>query len=150
MKAEPLLPSAYRRVVVDTNVLLSAALLPDSVPARLVDRLLLQGALVFSEDTFDELRTRIWKPKFDRYLSMERRQQLLHDFNAAALWVDVSVELQQLHHSRDPDDDKLIYASLAASVTRLVSGDDDLLCLSPIGELHVVTPRAAWDEIHHF
>lgn len=146
MKAEQALPPAYRRVVIDTNVLLSAALLQNSVPARLLDHILSQGALVFSEETFAELETRIWKPKFDRYLSIERRQQLLHDFNASALWVDVPMEIRQ-RHSRDSDDDKLIHAAQAAGVMRLISGDDDLLCLHPFHGIDIITPRTACDEI---
>jgi len=146
MKAEQALHPAYRRVVIDTNVLLSAALLPNSVPARLLDHILSQGALVFSEETFAELETRIWKPKFDRYLSIERRQQLLHDFNASALWVDVPMGIRQ-RHSRDADDDKLIHTARAAGVMRLISGDDDLLCLHPLHGIDIITPRMACDEI---
>jgi uncharacterized protein len=81
MKAEPGSGlAAYRRVVIDTNVLISAALSPAGASALLVDCLLQQSQLVFSEQTFDELATRLWKPKFDRYLSLERRQLLLNDF----------------------------------------------------------------------
>lgn len=39
---------------------------------------------VFSAATFAELEARLWKPKFDRYLSMEIRRAILHDVNAAA------------------------------------------------------------------
>jgi predicted nucleic acid-binding protein len=40
--------------------------------------------LVFSQATFDELESRLWRPKFDRYLDLETRRLLLHDFNAVA------------------------------------------------------------------
>ena len=53
----------FARVVVDTNVLLSAALSPRGAPAELVDKLLAEGRLVFSRVTFAELESRIWKPK---------------------------------------------------------------------------------------
>ena len=79
MKAE-----VYARVVVDTNVLLSAALVPEGVPARLLDWLLAHSRLVFSSTTFAELETRLWKPKFDRYVSIEQRKRLLHDLKASA------------------------------------------------------------------
>ncbi len=46
------------------------------------------------------------------------------------------------------DTNVLLSAALAANVCRLVSGDDDLLCLHPIGELHILTPRSALDEIN--
>lgn len=137
----------FARVVVDTNVLLSAALSPRGAPAELMDKLLAEGRLVFSRATFAELESRIWKPKFDRYLPIERRNQILHELNASALWVDVSSTISILSYSRDVKDDAFVHAALAAGATRLVSGDDDLLCLHPLGTLHILTPRAALDEI---
>lgn len=137
----------YAKVVVGTNVLLSAALAPRSVPAELVDRLLAESRLVFSQPTFAELESRIWKPKFDRYLPIERRREVLHALDACALWVDIPAEIGGQTYSRDVKDDPFVHAALAAGATRLISGDDDLLCLHPLGNLHIVTPRAAMDEI---
>lgn len=150
MKAEPTLPVAYARVVVDTNVLLSAALLPQRVPAVLVDRLLRDGGLVFSKPTFAELETRIWKPKFDRYLSMETRRDLLRDFDASASWVTVPEEIAQLAFSRDASDDIFVQTALAANAHRLITGDEDLLVLHSVDALHIVTPRVALQEIIAF
>lgn len=147
MKAEGDLPPEYARVVVDTNVLLSAALSPRGAPAALLDRVLLAGRLVFSETTFAELETRIWKPKFDRYLSVELRRRLLHDFNASALWVEPTHEVASKTFSRDRSDDAFIHAALTADVRRLITGDVDLLRLHPLGDLHILTPRAALDEL---
>ena len=78
------------RVVLDTNVLISAALLPRSVPVRLLQHVLVQSRLVFSQATFAELETRLWKPKFDRYVSLDTRRRLLADLSAVAEWVESS------------------------------------------------------------
>ena len=149
MKANLTLPDAYSRVVIDTNVILSAALAPKGAPAQLADRLLVQAQIVFSEQTFAELKTRLWKPKFDRYITMERRRSLLHDFNAVAHWVNVPESVARVAYSRDSTDDAFIHAALAAAARRLVTGDDDLLCLNPIKnlDLRIVTPRQTLDEI---
>jgi len=133
--------AVYSKVVVDTNVLLSAALSPRGAPAELVDWLLAEGRLIFSEATFAELELRIWKPKFDRYLPIDRRKQILQELNAS-----ISNQL----FSRDVKDDPFIHAALSAGATRLISGDDDLLCLHPLDNLHIVTPRTALDEIGKF
>lgn len=137
----------YARVVVDTNVILSAALAPNGVPAQFLDHLLQAGRLVFSSATFAELEARIWLPKFDRYLPIERRRRLLHDANASALWVDIPDGLASRRHSRDAKDDMFIHAALAASSARLVSGDEDLLCLHPLEGLHILSPRDALEEL---
>jgi putative PIN family toxin of toxin-antitoxin system len=43
--------------------------------------------------------------------------------------------------SRDPDDDRLIEAALAANAAVIVTGDQDLLTLGHIGQIQVRTPR---------
>lgn len=150
MKVESNLPAVYARVVVDTNVLLSAALLPQSVPAVLVDYLLQGSRLVFSGATFAELETRIWKPKFDRYLSMERRRNILRDIDASALWVIVPQEISTRAYCRDVTDDVFVHAALAGNVSRLITGDDDLLVLHPADAVHILNPRDALNEIRKF
>jgi putative PIN family toxin of toxin-antitoxin system len=147
MKADSVLLTCYTRVVVDTNVLLSAALSPSGAPAKLLDQLLLLGRLVFSAQTFAELDGRIWKPEFDRYLSIEQRRRILHEMNAAAFWVEVPADISRQKFSRDPNDDAFVHAAIVAEASRLISGDDDLLCLHPLNHLHILSSRSALNEL---
>ena len=137
----------WQRVVIDTNVWISAALSPQGLPSRLIDTLLLRAVVVFSEDTFAGLSTRLWKPKFDRYLSLESRHAILHDLGASAHWVEIPAELSTPQWSRDPDDDAFIRAALAGGASHLISGDGDLLELPPIADLCIVSPAEALTEI---
>lgn len=131
--------NADRRAVVGTNVLISAAPSAGSAPAQMLRHLLAQGRLVFCEETFAELETRLWRPKFDRYLSLERRRQLLHDLRAAGEWVTLpSAPLPT--YSREPDDDKFIHLALTAQADWLVSGDQDLLTLAPLSGVDILSP----------
>jgi uncharacterized protein len=136
------------RVVVDTNVWISAALSADGASAQVVNKVLSEGIPVFSDATFEELELRLWKPKFDRYLSLEVRRAILHDAKAVAEWVKPPPVITSKAHSRDPDDDKFIHAALAASAPWLVTGDQDLLVLasgikSTDSTLHIVSPVMA-------
>lgn len=135
--------SASVRVVIDTNVWISAALIREGTPACLVDLVLQCHLPVFSVSTFAELETRLRKPKFDRYLSLELRRRILHDLNAAALWVEIPASIAAQPHSRDPDDDKFIHTALAAQAALLVSGDRDLLESSRLDNPSIVTPSTA-------
>lgn len=126
--------------MIDTNVLISAALIADSPTAQAVQRVLQRGRMVFSEPTFAELETRLWRAKFDRYLTLEARKSLLHDWRAVSDWVKPALST---HHSRDADDDKFVHAAMAAGAELLVSGDRDLLDLGAVSGVSIVTPARA-------
>ncbi len=129
------------RYVVDTNVLISAALLADSLPAQVLQHVLSHARLVFSAQTFSELETRLWRPKFDRYLSLEDRKWLLRDLHGAADWfepTDIGPS-----RCRDPQDENFVQLALACQAKALVSGDKDLLILKTLDGIPVLTPAAA-------
>lgn len=132
-----------RRIVIDTNIWISAALSPAGAPVLLAQRVLEHKLPVFSTATFDELETRLWKPKFDRYLSMETRQRILHDLNAIAHWVDVPADIATLTFCRDTDDDKFIQAAITAQAPWLVTGDQDLLGVPAMPSLRILAPAGA-------
>jgi putative PIN family toxin of toxin-antitoxin system len=144
MKVEAVGPRLIaNRVVIDTNVWLSAALSASGAPAQVVRRVLALGMPVFSQATFAELETRIWRPKFDRYLSMEARHGILHDARALAHWVDVAASLAAQRFSRDEDDDKFIHTTLAGAAMWLVTGDQDLLVIEADLGVRRVAPAQA-------
>ena len=132
------------KLVIDTNILISAALSAQGAPAQLVLCTLARHRLVFSQTTFEELRTRIYRPKFDRYISLDDRERLLRDFNASAIWVDAAEPAQ---YCRDRDDDHFIEAALKSQADYLVSGDKDLLEAPPVQGLHVVSVHQALEAL---
>ena len=136
-----------KRVVLDTNIWLSAAISKSGAPAQVVRRVLQNGMPVFSKATFTELEARLWKPKFDRYLSLETRRAILHDANAVAHWVDIPANLASQTYSRDPDDDKFIHTALAASAAWLVTGDQDLLVIEMPLPVRILTAGEALVEV---
>ena len=133
-------------LVIDTNILISAALSAQGAPAKLVQLALPQLRLVFSQATLNELRTRLFLPKFDRDISLENRERLLHDFNASALWVDVG---EPAVYSRDRDDDHFIELALKAQAHYLISGDKDLLEAPLLAGLRIVSVHQALDALSH-
>ena len=135
-------------MVVDTNVWISGMLTSSGVPGQLIRQVVLRAQPVFTTDTFDELRERLWHPKFDRYVTLEQRKHLLADLHNIARWVEVELETASRHFCRDAADDKFIHAALAAGAACLVTGDKDLLILAegllPLG-VRVVSPALAWE-----
>lgn len=119
----------------------SAALTTGTSPSLVTHFVLEHGRLLFSPETFVELETRLWRPKFDRYLTLEQRQSLLHDFSAAAEWVELDQnDRDRMCFSRDPDDDKFVWTAVVGGADWLVSGDADLLELSVVEKVRILSP----------
>ena len=131
------------RVVLDTNVLISAALRRDGRPRAVVDAVREEGGvLLFSDETFDELRTRLLLSKFDRHVSPDGRGVYLAQLEAVSEWVPIaSAKLG----CRDPDDDKLLETALMGAADCLVTGDRDLLEMSPFQNIPILPPTGFLD-----
>ncbi|HZA65773.1 MAG TPA: putative toxin-antitoxin system toxin component, PIN family, partial [Geminicoccaceae bacterium] len=78
------------RCVVDTNVLISALLQPSGRTAEVLEAVRADGVLVFSDETFAELASRLMQPKFDRYADPGLQQRFLSDLAAVAEWVAIA------------------------------------------------------------
>ena len=89
-------------LVLDTNVLISAALSAQGAPAQLLRLVLQDHRLVFSQPTFDELHTRLYRPKFDRYLTLELRFR--EKWRIAVAQVRLQVGQQLVHPGWRPVD----------------------------------------------
>ncbi len=127
------------RVVFDTNVLISGLLSAASTPARALERAVSEGQLVASRDTLRELMTTFLSPKFDRYASQKRRQELL---TRLAPLLEIVEIVQSIRASRDPKDDQFLEAAVNGQAAVIVTGDRDLLSLHPFRGIAIVTPAA--------
>lgn len=126
------------RVVVDTNVLISALLLPAGKPGQVVAHLAASNAtLLLSRVTFLELATRLARPKFDRYRTKAQMDRYLEWLAEVAEWVKPSIRIEAC---RDPDDNRFLEVLVAGQGDVLISGDSDLLELHPFEGRSIVAP----------
>ena len=98
--------------------------------------------LLFSDETFEELRSRFYRPKFDRYVGREGRAVYLAQLEAVSEWVSITGAKLGC---RDSDDDKLLETALMGEADCLVTGDRDLLEMSPFNDTPILTPAGFLD-----
>ncbi len=68
--------------VVDTNVIISASLLPESIQKRAIRKAVLLGEIAFSHTTSNEFMDVIFRKKFDKYfITEEERLEILEEFD---------------------------------------------------------------------
>ena len=128
-----------KRVILDTNVLLRRLLLPASKPARVVRRFLDRAQPIVSEETLKELAATLSRPKFDLYVSRLDRQKFFELFARVAEWVPVTTTIRRC---RDPKDDKFLELAVDGKADWIITGDKDLLELSPFQSTSILNPAA--------
>jgi len=127
------------RTVIDTNVAVSAVLLPRSVPRQAFDAAVTSGRLLISEATVAELDDVLRRAKFGKYVPEEKRLEFLAALVQQAELVEVT---EVITACRDTKDNKFLELAVSGKASHLVSGDGDLLALNPFREIAVVTPQA--------
>lgn len=130
--------SEHKRFVVDTNLLVSRLLLPESLPATAVQHAIEQGDLLVSEASLEELASVLARPKFDRYLSQQERQQFFRLLSRLAICIEI---IRPIQVCRDPKDDKFLEIAVNGRADALLSGDADLLALHPYAGIPILSPR---------
>lgn len=132
------------RVVVDTNVLISRLLAPESTPARAVSHVVRNGRLLSSEATLEELAEVLSRAKFDRYLSMAERQQFIR---MLARIVEMPPITHRFTICDDPSDDKFLELAVSGAANAIVTGDRHLLDLHPFRQIPIMNPGAYLNRI---
>ena len=131
------------RWVVDTNVLVSAALW-QGTPGRVIALAGDQEIQLFtSRVLLDELAATLGKKKLAKYVAATglTADQLQANFRRIASLVKSRQFDAQV--SRDADDDAVLSCALAARADLIVSGDDDLLVLKHFEGVPIVTVAQA-------
>lgn len=129
------------RLVIDTNVLVSALLSSTSLPAHLIT-LWRQGCfdLLTSADQLDELMRVTRYPRIRERLSPPLAGRLVNELRDIAVMV---TNLPTVTASPDPYDNYLLATAMAGSADFLVTGDKrDLLPLELFEGTKLLTVRA--------
>lgn len=128
------------RVIVDTNILLSALINPHGLPAQLIDAW--RGGrfeLITSRDQLLELGEVARRPELRKYVIPARAGRFINDLCELAT---VLSRLPRVDRSRDPGDNFLLAMAEASGAEYLVSGDKrDVLTLQIHDRTRIVTTR---------
>jgi uncharacterized protein len=131
-----------KRVVIDNSVLIRRLLLPASIPALAVRKAVDAGQLLVSEPVMTELADVLSRQKFDRYVSIEDRQQFFRLLGRIAEMVPIVYTIQAC---RDPTDDKFFELAVNGSADLIISSDNNLLVLNPFRGIPIISPASYLD-----
>ncbi|MGH8225889.1 MAG: putative toxin-antitoxin system toxin component, PIN family [Gammaproteobacteria bacterium] len=127
------------RLVLDTNVLLSGLMYPQSTPGRIVS-VWREGRfdLIMSREQLTEIARVLGYRKIRRVLRWDRNaiERFLKQLYLRSVMVDVSAV--QVTVPGDPDDNVILAGLIAAKADWLITGDSDLLALRE--RYNILTP----------
>ena len=126
------------RIVVDTNVFVSAALKASSLASivvRWVDR---HGGLMKSTVTEQEVLLVLQRP----HLAAATPPFFLADLTKMLAAAELVAIRERITACRDPRDDKFLELAVNGHADLIVSGDTDLLALNPFRGIAIVAPAS--------
>lgn len=124
-------------IVIDTNVLISAGILPQSRLAKILVIVAGEFVIAQNEATWNEMLSRIERSKFDRYFGESGRLTYLSMLARLVQFFDV---VSDVRISRDPDDDKFVSLALDAGAKIIISGDADLKDIKIHKGIEIMSP----------
>lgn len=138
------------KVVIDTNVLISALIGPTSVPAQVLDLIASQTIMPFmSAETQSELYRVLGYKKIQKALEItpEKAQELAESIvlNCQMIHSDMAVMVIE----EDESDNRYIEVALAAKAAYVITGDHHLLKLEEYSGIEILTPAQFLWRVHH-
>ena len=128
------------RIVIDTNVIVSAVFLGGR-PRELLEELFSNNIEAFaSPEILIE-----YKETFDELCSRYPDRPVRIPITQIAAACKIVIPDKQFHICRDPDDDKFIDCAEADKCMFIVSGDKDLLSLTKVKNIEIITVSEFFD-----
>ena len=130
---------ARKKVVIDSNILVSAAIYPHSASANALRLAVMFCKLVRSDETTAEIEQVLLRTKFDRYFAVggpSREDFLIIYKDAAALEPITEIATD----CSDPKDNKFLSLALSVKADLLITGDrKHLISMHPYRGISIVS-----------
>lgn len=129
-------------IVIDTNVLISAGLLPQSKTAQVLAAVVENFVIAQNFATWHELETHIARSKFDRYFGKDGRLRHLVKIAQSVAQFEV---VSRVEVSSDKTDDKFIGLAIDAGAKIIITGDPDLKTIKVYEGIEILSPSHFFD-----
>lgn len=135
------------RIVLDTNVLVSALISREGPPGRLLAAVKRTDlTLVTSTYQLEEQREVLGRDHLKPYIRPAEAGDLLYNLESVGI---VVTDLPQIDLSPDPKDNPILATGIAGQAELIVSGDkNDMLALGQAEDIPIITPGEAIERLH--
>jgi putative PIN family toxin of toxin-antitoxin system len=129
-----------KRIVLDTNVLVSA-LLWGGKPLKVIRTIIKEGwTIVVTEELLAELEKTLHKPKLQQFVIITTKTPVEHIIDLRQIVTLVSPTSIVFQELRDPKDLIVLECALGGLADYIVTGDADLTTLEIFQNIRILTP----------
>ncbi|KKR91788.1 MAG: putative toxin-antitoxin system toxin component, PIN family [Candidatus Levybacteria bacterium RIFCSPHIGHO2_02_FULL_39_36] len=131
------------RVVLDTNVLISALISKSSAPQKLYRAFTKQRFLLIASPLIlEEVEDVINRERLIKYHKLTPKQRRIMEQLAELSYVVLgTVSSEELVVQRDPEDDKFLWCAIEGKADYIISGDHHLLDLKEYEGVKILSPH---------
>ncbi|MDO8428457.1 MAG: putative toxin-antitoxin system toxin component, PIN family [Candidatus Diapherotrites archaeon] len=134
------------RVVLDTNIVVSALIEKRGYPAEIFRKLISEEIECFtSQEILDEIEDVFKRTEIVSRTLQADRESILTNFKIYAQWISIKTKVKTV--LEDSDDDKFIECALDAKADFIVSGDRHLLKLKEFKGIKIIKAKEFIDTI---
>ena len=125
-----------KRFVLDTNILISALLVKNSTPFKVIKIVETIGVTLYSSETLQEINQVLKRKKFDKYLTSEEKQEFIVKLVKKSELVKIQ---EVIDVCRDSKDNKFLEVAVSGQADFIITGDKYLLVLNPFRNIGIIT-----------
>jgi putative PIN family toxin of toxin-antitoxin system len=127
------------RLVIDTNVFVSALISTRSIPALLLDEAGKKYLLFISKEILGEVEDVISRKKFG--FTKQKISSAMEAILSFSEIINPEIKVDVI--KSDPDDNKILECAIACNAQYIISGDSHLLELREYGSIKIINPKTA-------
>ncbi len=133
------------RVVIDTNVLISALIGQYSFPYKILYELALSGEIIpcLSSVMLQEYNSVSQREKFQHFPAFtERAPALIAAIQELSFWIEPAITIEKIS---DLPDNRLLELAVAANATCIITGNTKHFNFKTYQDVHIFTPAEFWE-----
>ena len=110
------------RIMIDTNIIISAILFPNSLPSRFIEEVTSKHSIVLCSHIIDELHRDFNKKFKDKLLYLEK---FLSKFSFELVYTPQDIKTDKYPNIRDLADLPILVSAIIEDIDVIVTGDKD-------------------------
>ena len=131
------MPQERDRVVIDTNIIISAAISIDGTPAKIFNMFLEDKIINYTTpEIINEIEKVFRRPKIDRCITKGYKELIITNYIKKS--INIKPQYFEKIVKEDPDDDKFINCALSSKVKIIITGDKHLLKVKKYQDIKIM------------